>query len=72
MNKTTAASAASSTCVHIPDISLNFSCSNNKSAGACEEPALNELETRHYLLDSLPNTVIEYCKRPNGVEKIPR
>jgi len=69
MNKTNAVSAVSSRCVHIPHI---FLCSTKNPAGACEAPVHIAPETRYYLLDSLPNIVIEYCKRPNGVEKISR
>jgi len=68
MNKTTAVSGASSRCVYIPDISL---CSTENPARACKEPFHIAPETRHDFLDSLPNTVIEYYKRKNGVEKIP-
>jgi hypothetical protein len=68
MNKITAVSEAFTRYVHIPDISL---CSTKNPADACEELVHIAPETRHYLLDSLPNTGIGYPKRPNGVEKIP-
>jgi len=54
-----------------PTYRIYSSAPPENPVGACKEPFHIAPETRHYLLDSLPNTVIEYCKRPNGVEKIP-
>jgi len=68
INKANAVFAAYSMLVYIPDI---YFCSTKNPAAACEEPVHIVPETKHYFLDYLPKTGIEYCKWPNGVEKIP-
>jgi hypothetical protein len=70
MKKTTAASAVPSMCVHIPDISLHFSCSNERWVRSMRPTSSRR--TAPCLLDSLPNTVIESCQRPSDVEEFPR